>query len=80
MSSILKALKKLESEQNDQEKVQGLLRTVHLKKGRTSPVHGYWRTPKFFGLVIIVLLLAVIGAVAWKYDEKKPSENRYGVN
>jgi hypothetical protein len=65
LSSILKALKKIEGEQSNQEKVKGLSRAVYRRKGNRS---------RKAGLTALVLVLCAGGFLGWFYiknHEKK---------
>ena len=72
MSSILKALKKLEGERIEQQKVQSLSRAVQLKKGRAPGTMVFWRKPGFTGLMAVLVLLCTAGVMTWKYIGSQP--------
>jgi hypothetical protein len=66
LSSILKALKKLESDRVGQEKVQSLSRAVHLKKGKTPHAKTHRGIPGFAGFMVLLIVLFSMGVFFWK--------------
>ena len=68
MSSILKALKKLENEEVLQHKVESLSAAVHTKKGKALSGRGFRTTLIFAGAAVVF----ISGGVIWKYAVNRP--------
>jgi hypothetical protein len=61
LSSILKALKKLEQESPDQESTQSLPKKIDTKKAINRRVQANWRLNKLYSIVLIAIVLLTAG-------------------